>query len=124
MHADGKHYFFVRGVLEIPVHDPEIVTFVWSVWVRLAGSSAKATIEHWNDADRVSLPPMPGQLANWLMPYEPPTTNLPVDLHTREPGVAPLFILDPSVDHPLVREQVDGISVHRLAELNRLLLGS
>jgi hypothetical protein len=31
--------------------------------------------------------------------------------------------VDPTLDHPLAREQVEGISMHRVAELNRLAFG-
>jgi hypothetical protein len=49
--------------------------------------------------------------------------NLAVNVHTREPGVVPLIELDLTSDHPLAREQREGITLHRVAELNRLLLG-
>ena len=119
--ADTVHYF-IRGELQIPVLDAAIDTFVWSVWVSLSGSNMHKTVEHWDDPDRGALPPMFGWLCNWLLPYDPPTTNLAVNVHTRLSGTAPLIELDPSSDHPLAREQVHGITIHRVAELNRLLL--
>lgn len=120
--ADDTTHYFLRGELQVPVLDAGIDPFVWSVWVSLSGPSMRTTVEHWDDPDRAGLPPMFGWLCTWLMPYEPPTTNLAVNVHTRAPGTVPLIELDPSVDHPLVREQVDGITMHRVAELNRLLL--
>lgn len=62
-----------------------------------------------------------GWLDNWLSPFEKPTTNLAVNVHMRAPGIVPLIELDPTSDHPLAREQREGITLHRVAELNRLL---
>ena len=119
---DGTTNYFVRGELQIPVVDSAGGVFAWSVWVSLSGPNMKTTVEHWDDPERTALPPMFGWLCNWLLPYDPPTTNLPVNVHTRAPGMVPLFELDPSIDHPLVREQFAGITIHRVAELNRILL--
>ena len=120
---DATHYF-LRGELPIPIIDSDIEVFAWAVWVSLSDANMKKTVQHWEDPDRATLPPMFGWLCNWLAPYDPPTTNLAVNVHTRAPGLAPLFQLDPTSDHPLVREQVGGITMHRVAELNRLLLGA
>lgn len=120
--GDETHYF-VRGELPLPIIDADGVVFVWAVWVSLSPKNMETTLEHWDDADRAALPPMFGWLCNWLAPYEPPTINLAVNVHTRAPGAVPWFELDPRVDHPLVREQARGISLHRVAELNRMLLG-
>ena len=81
------------------------------------------TEQHWSDPDRAALPPMFGWLANELGLYDQPTALLAAHVHTRPPGMAPFVELDPSLDHPLVREQVDGISLHRVAELNRQIMG-
>ena len=118
---DDTTHYFIRGELQLPVIDAAVGPFVWSVWVSLSESNMRKTVEHWDDPDRAGLAPMFGWLCNWL-PYDPPTTELAVNVYTREPGAVPLFELDPNVDHPLVREQVEGITLHRIAELNRLLL--
>lgn len=118
---DTTHYF-IRGELQLPVLDAANEPFAWSVWVSLSGPNMTKTVEHWDDPRRAALPPMFGWLCNWLLPYDPPTTNLAVNVHTRNPGTVPLIELDPTSDHPLAREQVDGITIHRVAELNRLLL--
>lgn len=119
---DNTTHYFIRGELQLPVRDAAVDVFAWSVWVSLSAPNMKRTVEHWDDPARAALPPMFGWLCNWLTPYDPPTTNLAVNVHTRAPGTVPLIQLDPSVDHPLVREQVDGITLHRVAQLNRLLL--
>lgn len=119
---DGQTHYFVRGHIEIPVDDPTIRTFSWSVWASLSEANFDATIEHWNAPDRAALAPMFGWLCTWLVPYDPPTTGLQVSVRTREPGVVPLIELQ-HCDHTLAREQAHGISLHRVAELNSTLLG-
>lgn len=119
---DGTTHHFLRGELRLPIRDAAIGPFAWSVWVSLSGPNMETTIEHWEDPERAGLPPMFGWLCTWLMPYDPPTLNLAVNVHTGSPGAVPLIELDPSTGHPLAREQVEGITLHRVAELNRLLL--
>lgn len=94
------------------------------------GSSSEATCaskdmqtveEHWLDPRREELLPMPGTLATEL-PYLEPTCGLGVRMFTRPPGEVPLFKLDRSHAHQLVEEQKHGISLHRVAELNELML--
>lgn len=119
----GTHYF-VRGELPLPIVDSDNGVFAWTVWVSLSSENMRKTVEHWEAPERATLPPMFGWLSNWLAPYDPPTTNLAVNVHTRSPGVVPWFQLDPTADHPLVHEQTRGVTMHRVAELNRVLLGT
>ena len=120
---DAVHYF-IRGELRLPVTDAVGEYFVWSVWASLSERNMELTARHWEDPARVSMSPMFGWLCNWLPPYGSAPESLAVNVHHRAPGVAPLIELDPTADHPLVHEQVNGISLHRVAELNRLLLDS
>ena len=122
MRAAGTTHYFIRGELQLPVVDAAIGPFVWSIWASLSGPNMQKTVEHWDDPERASLPPMFGWLCNELLPYDTSSGNLALNVHTRAPGVAPLIEVDPDSDHPLAREQRDGISLHRVAELNRLLL--
>lgn len=121
--AQGTH-FFIRGELRIPVIDAEVGDFAWSVWASLSEHNMKLQAKHWDDPDRVNLEPMFGWLNTWLAPYEVATMNLAVNVHTREPGTVPLIEMDPTSDHPLAREQREGITLHRVAELNHILLGA
>lgn len=82
----------------------------------------KLAVRHWDHPDRVRLASMFGWLDSWLSPFEPPTVNMAVIVHMRAPGFVPLVELDPTSSHPLAREQRKGITLHRMAELNRLLL--
>lgn len=120
--VQGQRHCFLRGHIEIPVIDVPGDVFSWSAWVSLSQESMKKIAEHWDDPARASLPPVFGWLCNEL-PYKKSTISIPTHVHTREPGVVPYIQLDPSVDHPLVREQGEGISLHRLAEINEAALG-
>ena len=102
--SDGPS-FYIKGNLDIPVHDEEVDTFRWWVWISLSEQSMLRQLEHWDDPARTGLDPMFGWLMADLPGYEPSTVSLPAQLHTHAPGVAPLIELDHSVDHQLVHEQ-------------------
>jgi hypothetical protein len=117
--------FFLRGHIVLPLTEPVngARSFAWSVWVSLTAESLALAYEHWDDADRaLKVPPLFGWLASEL-PYEPSTLGLRTQVHTRPPGLVPLVEVDPSGGHPLAREQAEGISRHRVAELNAVILG-
>ncbi|WP_245858917.1 DUF2199 domain-containing protein [Luteimicrobium subarcticum] len=98
---DDTTSYVVRGELPIPVRDAATGAFAWSVWVSLSEQNMRTLADRWYDPGRESLPPMFGWLCNELSPY-PSTTHLATNVHTRAPGV-------------------EGITIHRVAELNRLL---
>ncbi|WP_125775826.1 DUF2199 domain-containing protein [Antribacter gilvus] len=114
---DGTRHYFVRGHIEIPVLDDGVGTFVWSVWVSLSQASMSKQVAHWDDPARARLEPMFAWVCTRL-PYEPTTSPMAARLHTREPGVVPWIELHPELDHPLVTEQLSGITMHRVAEIN------
>lgn len=120
---EGTTHHFIRGHIEIPILDREDEVFVWSVWCSLSRESMRTTVERWDDPDREFLPPMFGWL-NTRLPYAESTLDLATHVHTRAPGVVPLVEPDPGLEHPLVHEHRDGITWHRVAELNAELLGS
>lgn len=113
----GEWHHFLRGHVEIPIIDAPGEVFSWSAWVSLSRASVQKIADSWDDPMRASLPPVFGWLCNEL-PYDQSTISIATHVHNREPGVVPYIELDPSVNHPLVREQRTGISLHRLAEIN------
>lgn len=119
---DGTTHYFIRGHVQIPIVDTDEV-FAWSVWCSPSGDSMRTTAEHWDDPQRDQLPPMFGWL-NTALPYREPTLSIPTHVHTRAPGSVPLIELDPGIDHELVREQQEGITWHRVGEINATLLGT
>lgn len=122
LEVGGERHYFLRGHIEIPLVDVPGEVFSWSVWVSLSQESVQKIADHWDDPARASMPPVFGWLCNEL-PYDQPTTSLATHVHNREPGMVPYIELDPSIDHPLVREQQTGISLHRLAQINQALMG-
>ena len=117
----GDTHGYIRGHLRLPVHDPDVDHFVWSVWVELAEDDFNLNSDHWEDPERAKLPPSPGHLAT-VLPYEQDTLGLPVHLHNSDPGMVPLVRLNRDHDHPLVAEQHLGIGLLRVFEINEQLL--
>lgn len=110
---DGR-WFFVRGCIEIPVHE-EVDPFVWGVWVSVSEASFKQWTACFYAEHRSHIGPLFGWLNARLKPY-PDTVNLKTRVHLRDHGVRPLIELEPT-DHPLAIEQREGISVTRVSEL-------
>lgn len=122
----GGTSYFLRGEVTLPLLDAgDLASFSWSVWVLLSGESLEVLFEHWDEPDRAErVPPVFGLLASEL-PYEPSTLDLRAVVHTREPGLVPRIELEQAHDspHPLAREQAEGITWHRVAELNAAVYG-
>jgi hypothetical protein len=110
---DGEH-FFIRGHIEIPVIGRDEL-FVYSVWCSLSKSSFEHVTERWNDPERAGDSYF-GWLCSLLPGYPTPTTHLPAKVESREVGVVPRVLLH-ETDHPLYREQRDGIDVPRLEQI-------
>jgi hypothetical protein len=111
--------FFVRGHLEIPIDDvPE--PFAFSVWASLSDDSFAHMSERWEAPDRASDPPYFGWLSSPIHAY-PNTINLKVSVQSRDPGLVPLFTVEPT-GHPLALHQHYGISIEQWHELAHKLL--
>lgn len=54
----GTTNYFIRGHIEIPVHDSSDGPFRWSVWVSVSETTMRAQISHWDDPARAGLEPM------------------------------------------------------------------
>jgi len=112
--VDGET-FFVRGHIEIPIHD-HAESLAFSVWSSISRDSFARMFERWESEDRASDAPYFGWLCNSIAVY-PNTVHLKISVRSRPPGLTPLFVLEPT-DHPLAVDQRTGISVerwHRLA---------
>lgn len=114
LESGGETHFFVRGRLEIPVVDDD-EPFVWLVWASLSEASFARTSELWEQEGREAEPPFFGWLCDRL-PYPEPTLFLKTRVHTRPVGQRPFVELEPT-DHPLAREQREGITRARVAEI-------
>lgn len=104
--------FFVHGVIEIPVHDYEH-EFGWGVWV----SHKKENFETYRARfDTAEIGPFFGWLCTAIDYYPEPTLHLKTMAHYRGDGLRPRIILDES-EHPLYRQQQDGISLSQAWEI-------
>lgn len=119
--ADGTHYF-LRGLIEIPLRDTD-ETFSWGAWVSISETNMSIQARLWDSPERAELDPLFGWLCTDLPCYATTTLSLPTNLQTQSPGLAPLIQVDPATDHLLAYEQVHGVSLHRVAEINAELLG-
>jgi hypothetical protein len=117
--VDGK-YFFIRGHIEIPIH-PMHDTLALSVWVSLSEKSFLHCSSRWENPDREG-----DGYFGWLstpVPIYPDTIHLKTNVRSRAPGLVPLIELQ-ECDHPLYRDQRDGISAERFREIVHELLHS
>lgn len=115
---DGKH-FFVLGNVELPIIGSG-KRFVWSVWVSLSEQSMCRMVESWERPGREADPPFFGWLSSSLPTY-PSTLHLKTHVRNRPVGIRPLVQLEPT-DHPLAREQREGITWERVLEINQAAL--
>jgi hypothetical protein len=114
-----KRHFFIRGHIEIPIHDyPEKLSF--SVWSSLSEQSFLHMCDRWDDADRASDPPYFGWLCSPISVY-PSTIHLKLSVQSRPLGLTPLFTVEPS-EHPLAQDQGNGVSVSRWQQIAHELL--
>lgn len=117
----ADRFFFVRGVIEIPIHDYSD-PFLWGVWVSLS----EANFFLWQDHYEVPLRSHIGPFFGWLstsLPLYPDTLNLKTMVHLRDHGLRPRIVLEPT-EHPLSTEQHHGISLERVGEMVHILLES
>ncbi|MBN9105098.1 MAG: DUF2199 domain-containing protein [Propionibacteriaceae bacterium] len=118
--SGGLIRYFVRGHLQLPLTDIASESFTWSAWVELDEASMRSVACTWSDVNRAASPPLTGRLATEL-PYQEPTSGLPVIVYTRDVGDAPLLMVSPGSSHELATEQRDGVDLHRAAEFACLL---
>lgn len=103
--------FFLRGRMEIAVSDAPQHTFIWGVWVEVTELQFDRAAVLWETEDSKQ-PPMPGSLAT-AVPCFQDTAGLAALLHFHAVGQLPRVVLAAS-DHPLAREQQQGISLERV----------
>lgn len=112
-------YFFILGNIFLPIIGSE-ETFNWTVWISLSEENFFRSSELWDETGRENEPPYFGWLSTSL-PIYPDTINLKADVHTQPVGERPTIVLQ-SNDHPLVKEQENGITMDRVEEIASLLL--
>ena len=98
----------------MPIEDHE-EPFVYGVWSSLSEASFRRVVELWDDPARIEEDPYFGWLSNSIPGY-PETVNLPLSVITGSLELRPSFLLHDG-DHPLIREQREGITTARVREL-------
>lgn len=106
--------FFIRGVLEIPVHDhPE--PFGWGVWCSVSRTNFHRYAEIQDESRQSHEGPFFGWFSSRLPGY-PETLGLKVMARLRDGGARPGFDLEPT-DHPLAVDFRNGIPLARLQRI-------
>lgn len=103
-----SEHFFIRGLVEVPIID-RAESFEWGVWVSLSEDNFARTSQLWEVTGRETEAPMFGWLSTELPIFPDSTLGLKTMVHTREVGLRPLVILEPT-QHPLAIEQREGIT--------------
>lgn len=110
-----KEHFFVRTILEIPIHEYH-EPFTWGVW----GSLSRESFSHYMKI--FEEPVREEEYFAWfsnLLPYYPDSLNLKTTVHTQPAGFRPWLELEPS-DHPLSVDQRNGISWEKAIEIAQI----
>ncbi|MFN2564413.1 MAG: DUF2199 domain-containing protein [Gemmatimonadaceae bacterium] len=105
---------FLRVLLLVPIRG-ETGDCAWGLWVEVSASDWERAYDLWDDPNQGKEPPFPGRLANALKGYEG-TVGLPGRVRLTAPKESPLFELDAGLDHPLAREQREGVCAERVVE--------
>ena len=113
-------FYFVRGVIELPIIGFAADGFRWGVWVSLSKKSYDEVIELW-DKGPAGHGPYFGWLNNDLPLYSPTTNGLKTNVHLRDGKQRPYIEVE-STGHPLALEQRNGISIERVQEIAAALL--
>ena len=109
-HIDEQR-FFLRGVLEVPVHDDADEPLRFGVWAEVENAVVARYIELYRVDARDETPAL-GKLANAIRGY-PDLLGHPLVVRFSTAKERPRLLLDPS-DHPLAIDQRDGIGLERL----------
>lgn len=98
---------FLRVLLPIPIRGEKRVC-CWGVWSEVAESAYAHTFNTWAHAQRHRTTVFAGELANALPEMEP-TLGLPGLVQLSAPGEMPRFTFAADVDHPIARQQREGV---------------
>lgn len=111
---EGK-YFLIRCVLPLPLVGAEDTNFAYGVWSTLSKANFEIYRDGFDDGEYEPGLVWTGWLSNRLQGY-PDTVNLPCHVLPRSGRQRPELELA-DADHPLVKEQREGIGFDRLVEI-------
>ena len=104
--------FFIRGVIEIHVHDyPQV--FGFGVWVSQKRENFYTYLDNFK-SDQIG--PFFGWLCTRINYYDEDTLLLKTQAHFRSGGLRPYIELE-RTDHPLAIDQSDGITLDKAFEI-------
>jgi len=109
---------FVRCVLRLPIIGGEGISFGYGAWSTLSRKNFELYKSMFDVGEMTDLGAWFGWFSNRLEGY-PDTLNLKCRLHPQNDRQRPLIELEPT-DHPLAREQREGITFDRLLEIYAL----
>jgi hypothetical protein len=110
----ADRFFFITGCIDIPIIGTA-ETFTWGVWVSLKEENFFLWQDSYETPKRSHIGPFFGWLSTHIAVY-PDTVNLKTMVHLQDDGIRPQVELE-DTDHPLAREQHDGITLDRLREI-------
>ena len=105
--------FFIRCIALVPLLDADDC-FAWGLWAEIAQNDFQAYMDLYH-ADGSMVPAFPGRLSGEHRGYEGLDGHA-VSIQLGSAPHRPEMKLEPS-DHLLYREQRDGITLHRVAEI-------
>lgn len=108
---EGTHYF-IRCVIEIPIIGYSSQRFGYGVWSSLSEKSFEQYLSIFDTGEIEGVGSWFGWLSNRLKGY-PDTLNMKCRVHPRAGRQRPTIELEP-IDHPLVKESIEGITAERL----------
>jgi hypothetical protein len=106
--CEQRAHCFLRTLMPFTVRGVDR-PYSWGVWVEVSFDDFKRVKELWNDPNQSSVPPFAGRLANAIHCY-PESLGLAGTAHLVSPQQIPWFRLDPTTEHPLVRDQNREVS--------------
>jgi hypothetical protein len=114
--ALSDQHYFVRCVLELPLlGSTQNDRFAFGIWSTLSKQNFVLYAETFDGGHQGELGPWFGWFSNRLKGY-PDTFNLKCKVHLRSGRTRPRIELEP-IDHPLVREHRNGITLERLLDI-------
>jgi len=115
--AGGRRIHYIRGVLLLPVRFAPGESFGFGVWSTLSDASFERYQRAYQAGTHATLEPMFGYLGNRIDGY-PDTLNLHLNLLPQEGRARPhLRVQGRHADHPLFRDQAEGVDEARLTEI-------
>lgn len=106
--------FYVRGLLEIPVHIAESSVkpiLTWGLWIKVSQTDFDSVVANWSTENNIE---MDGTINNSLSGYSG-SYGMKVKLTTRSGGLRPIITLKD--DSTLSKDQEEGLSAEKVSNL-------